>query len=425
MENKMKTQITQVNIGNARDAQRIFNKAAGNTVPVVLVPGNRWWCSLTYTVPSGVSCISQKFGADCDTVENGVMQLTEPGFHCGPAWTQVKYCVTKQSCTYDAPVKCCPTVDNVMVDCELTLVFQIGPEPQLVRDFVYKLGAVRFNEFLSGAVDEAMRQLVRGEKLENVLELRGSNQAGVRRVMESLNMKFQAFGVRFLRAAIKEVRLGAMLEKLMEETTNFRTKIKDIEKEHEVEMKKVSYGYEQKRAELDRDYDRRLQDIENDMTVALIDRKKLKIAAESKKEVNVTKAEERRSVELLKAQADLDVSTMQGKQTNEALLAKVYAKAESEKIAALRDCKVRIAESEAMVEVAKNKADALRTEALAEGKAAGPLKTVREWELQMAKLEVSEMMARKSKIVIAGENGDRLLSSWMDKDILGKISLRS
>merc|ERR1719427_2524365 len=262
------------------------------------------------TDPSGVSCISQRFGKDCDPVINGVMQLTDPGFHCAPAFTQVKYCVTKQSCTYDAPVKLCPTVDNVMVDCELTLVFQIGPEPQKVRDFVYKLGAVRFNEFLSGEVDEGMRQLVRGEKLENVLELRGSSQAGVRRVLESLNGKFKDFGVRFLRAAIKEVRLGNMLEKLMEETTNFRTKIKDIEKEHEVEMKKVSYDYEQKRAELDRDYDRRLQDIENDMTVALIDRKKVKIAAESKKEVNITKAEENRSVERLKAQADLDVSTL-------------------------------------------------------------------------------------------------------------------
>jgi len=420
----MKTSITQVNIGRPRDAQGIFNKSSGNDVPVVLVPGKRWICSCTYTVPSGVSCISQRFGKDCDPIINGVMQLTDPGFHCAPAFTQVKYCVTKQACTYEAPVKLCPTVDNVMVDCELTLVFQIGPEPQLVRDFVYKLGAVRFNEFLSGEIDEGVRQLVRGEKLENVLELRGSSQAGVRRVLETLNLKFNKFGVRFLRAAIKEVKLGKKLEKMMEETTNFRTKIKDIEKEHEVEMKQVRYDYEQKRAELDRDYDRRLQDIENDMTVALIDRKKMKISAESKKEVNITKAEENRSVERQKAQADLDVSTMQGKQTNEALLATVYAKSESEKIAAERDCKVRVAESEAMVQVAQNKAQALRTEATAEGNAAASLKTVREWELQMAKLEVSEMMARKSKIVIAGENGDRLLGSWMNQEILGDIQLK-
>jgi len=420
-----KTVITQRNIESPSEAQRIFNTTSSRSLPVVLVPANRWICSCYYTVPSGVSCITQRFGKDCDTEIKGVLQLTEPGLKCAPAFTQVKYCVTKQSCTYEAPVKSCPTVDNVMVDCELTLVFQIGPAPDRVRDFVYKLGAVRFNEFLSAAVDEAMRQLVRGEKLENVLELRGSSQAGVRRVMESLNAKFNTFGVRFLRAVIKEVRLGAMLEKLMEDTTNFRTKIKDIEKEHDVEMKKVNYNYEQCRAELDRDYDRRLQDIENDMNVALIDRKKLKIAAESKKEVAITKANENRSVERLKAQADLDVSTLQGKETNEALLAKVNSKAEAEKIAALRDRQVRIAESEAMVKVAEDNAEALRTEANAEGQAAASLKTVREWELEMAKLEVSELMARKSKIVISGENGDRLLGSWLPKSILGDISLKA
>jgi len=420
-----RTIVGQRNIDSPSDAQRVFNTASVMNLPIVLVPADRWWCSCYYTVPSGVSCITQRFGADCDDQVNGVRQLAEPGLQCAPSFTQVKYCVTKQACTYEAPVKSCPTIDNVMVDCELTLMFQIGPEPQKVRDFIYKLGAVRFNEFLSAAVDEAMRQLVRGEKLENVLELRGSGQAGVRRVMESLNGKFKAFGVSFTRAVINNVRLGSMLEKLMEDTTNFRTKIKDIEKEHDVEMKKVNYDYEQRRAELDRDYDRRLQDIENDMNVALIDRKKLKIAAESKKEVNITKANENRSVQRLKAQADLDVSTLQGKETNEALLAKVNSKAEAEKIAAERDCKVRIAESEAMVKVAEDNAEALRTEANAEGQAAASLKTVREWELQMAKLEVSELMARKSKVVISGANGDRLLASWLPKTILGDISLKA
>lgn len=419
-----KTQIVQRSIGFPTDAQTVFNQQSPGMVPVVLVPNNRWWCSCYYTVPSGVSVITQKFGKDCDPMLNGTRQLTDPGLKCAPAWTQVKYCVTKQSCTYEAPVKSCPTIDNVMVDCELTLVFQIGPEPEGVRDFVYKLGALRFNEFLSAAVDEAMRQLVRGEKLENVLELRGSSQAGVRRVMESLNEKFRPFGVKFLRAVIKEVRLGSKLEKLLEDTTNFKTKIRDIEKEHEVEMKKINYDYEQRRKELDRDYDRRLQDIDNDQGVALIDRQKLKVAALSKMEVAIVKAEEVRAVAKTKAEADLAVVTLQAQETNAALLAKVNSKAEAEKIAADRDAQVRIEESQALVEVAKDNAEALRTEAVAEGKAAASLKTVREWELGMAKMEVSEAMARRSKIVIAGDNGDRLLNSMLDKSILGEIALK-
>lgn len=419
-----KTQITQRNIGFPADAQTVFNSQTPGQVPVVLVPNNRWWCSCYYTVPSGVACITQRFGRDNDPEIEGVQQLTEPGLKCAPAWSQVKYCVTKQSCTYDAPVKSCPTIDNVMVDCELTLVFQIGPEPPKVRDFIYKLGALRFNEFLSAAVDEAMRQLVRGEKLENVLELRGSSQAGVRRVMESLNDKFRDFGVNFLRAVIKEVRLGQKLEDLLEKTTNFKTKIRDIEKEHEVEMKKISYDYEQKRAEMDRNYDRRLQDIEADMNVALIDREKLKVAAESKKEVNITKSEEQRAVAKQKADADLAVVTLQAQEANAALLAEVNAKSEAMKIEAKRENQVKIEEAVALVQVAKDNADALRTEATAEGKAAASLKTVREWELMMAKLEVTEALARRSKIVVSGDQGDKLLASMLDARILGDIQLK-
>jgi len=314
-------------------------------------------------------------------------------------------------------------IDNVMVDCELTLVFQIGPQPQKVRDFVYKLGALRFNEFLAAATDEAMRQLVRGEKLENVLELRGSAQAGVRRVMESLNHKFKAFGVTFLRAVIKDVKLGTELERLLEETTNFKTKIRDIEKEHEVEMKKILYEYEKRRAELDRDYDRRMQDLENDKNVALIDRQKLKIAALSKKEVNITKAEEDRAVAMQKANADLNVVTLQAQQQNEDLLSKINADCEARKIQAERDATVKIHESKELISAADDQAKALVTEASAEGEAAKQLKIVREWELQMAKLEVEEAMARRSKIVISGANGDRLLGSMLDDSILGDIKL--
>lgn len=356
---------------------------------------------------------------------NNVMQLTDPGLKCSPAWTQVKYCVTKQACTYEAPVKSCPTKDNVMVDCELTLVFQIGPDPEEVRKFVYKLGAPRFNEFLSAAIDESIRQLVRGQRMENVRELRGSSQAGIRTVMESLNKKFQPFGVTFTRAVIKDVRLGQKLENLLESTTNFRTKIRDCEKEHEVEMKKINYDYEQRRAELERRYELKIQDMENDQNVALIDRTKLRVAAESKREVNVVKAQEERAVALKQAQANLDVVTLQAQEQVAGLLGDVKARTEALKIASKRDAEVRIQESEALVDVAKKNAEALITEAKAEGNAAKQLKTVREWELQMAKLEVSEAMARKSRIVISGDVGDRLLESFCSKDILGDMTLKA
>merc|ERR1719216_850146 len=116
-----------------------------------------------------------------------------------------------------------------------------------------------------------------------------------------------------------------MLEGLLEKTTNFNTKIRDASKEHEVEMKKINYDYEKRRAELDRVYDRKIQDLENDMNVALIDRSKLKVAAESTKEVNTVKAQEDRAVSKKQAQANLDVVTLEAKKENASLLAEVQA----------------------------------------------------------------------------------------------------
>merc|ERR1712087_750870 len=119
-----------------------------------------------------------------------------PGIQmCKPFWNHVAYMVTQQSCTYNAPVKSCPTKDNVMVDCELTLVFAIGPDPVDVKNFVYNLGALKFNEFLAAECEEAIRQLIRVTALNDVYELRGSSSQHVQNVLKVLDDKFKEFGV--------------------------------------------------------------------------------------------------------------------------------------------------------------------------------------------------------------------------------------
>jgi hypothetical protein len=62
-------------------------------------------------------------------------------------------------------------------------------------------------------------------------------------------------------------------------------------------------------------------------------------------------------------------------------------------------------------------------EAEAEGLAADKLKIKREYELKMAKLEVLQAMAQNNKIVISGEQGDKLLNELLDNNIMGEIKL--
>jgi len=415
-----KTQLEQQNIGDPLDATRVFNEEHGDRIPLVLVPSNRTCCSCYYHIPSGVNTIVHICGDD--GYEDG---MAPPGIQmCKPFWNHVAYMVTQQSCTYNAPVKSCPTKDNVMVDCELTLVFAIGPDPVDVKNFVYNLGALKFNEFLAAECEEAIRQLIRVTPLSDVYELRGSSSQHVQNVLKVLDDKFKEFGVTFSKAAITDVVLNDELRRILQGTTEFRTKIRELDKEHEHNMKLITYDYQQKLSEKDRLYERRLQDIEADINVALVNRKKEIVNAESRREVAVTKQEELAAVTKKRAESQLSVAQAKAEQENAKLLATATSNSEAAKIKVDKETEVAIFESHELIKVAENKAMALKTEAKAEGSAAASLKVIREHNLEMAKLEVQEAIAKKAKIVISGDQGDALINSILDKELLtNSISL--
>merc|ERR1719411_711189 len=100
-------------------------------------------------------------------------------------------------------------------------------------------------------------------------------------LLNGLTEIFEPFGIIFKRAAITDVHIGKKLIKILQGTTEFTAKIKEAEKEHEHKMKLITYDHDQEMATKDRDYDRRIQDSQNDQKVALVDRKKQEVDAES------------------------------------------------------------------------------------------------------------------------------------------------
>merc|ERR1712129_616211 len=237
-------------------------------------------------------------------------------------------------------------------------------------------------------------------------------------------MGFKEFGVTFSKAAITDVVLNDELRRILQGTTEFRTKIRELDKEHEHNMKLITYDYQQKLSEKDRLYERRLQDIEADINVALVNRKKDIVNAESRREVAVTKQEELAAVSKKRAESQLSVAQAKAEQENAKLLATATSNSEAAKIKVDKETEVAIFESHELIKVAENKAMALKTEAKAEGSAAASLKVIREHNLEMAKLEVQEAIAKKAKIVISGDQGDALINSILDKELLtNSISL--
>merc|ERR1712241_1481969 len=158
--------------------------------------------------------------------------------------------------------------------------------------------------------------------------------------------------------------------------------------------------------------------IEADITVALVTRKKEIVNAESRREVAVTKQEEMAAVSKKRAESQLSVAQAKAEQENAKLLATATSNSEAAKIKVDKETEVAIFESQQLIKVAENKALALKTEAKAEGNAAASLKVIREHNLEMAKLEVQEAIAKKAKIVISGDQGDALINSILDKELL-------
>lgn len=414
-----KTHIIQQNIVAPSQANFVFNQENRASIPVVLVPEERSCFSCYYHIPTGAYTIVHNCGDDANPES-----FATPGLQlCKPYWNHVAYMVTQQSCTYNAPVKSCPTSDNVMVDTDLTLVFSIGPNPQDVKNFVYNLGALKFNEFLAAEAEESIRQLVRATPLAEVFELRGGSSIHIANVLKSLNTKFSPFGVTFSKAAITDVVLNDELRRILQGTTEFKTKVKELDKEHGHNMKLIQYDYQQKLSEKARLYERRLQDIDADINVKLVTREKEIVECESKREVATTKEQENAAVARKRAEAQFKVVSVSAKQQNEELLSKVKAEAESRRIRVDNETEVTVFEAQQQVKIAQNQAKALTTEAKAEGDASESLKIIREHNLQMAKLEVTEAIAQKTKLVISGDNGDLLISSILDKDVLGDIKL--
>ena len=77
-----------------------------------------------------------------------------------PGWCRVSHIVTRATVTYNAPTRNCPTADNVMVNVDLSLTFRIGPDADAAANFIYKLGAHRFDELIGAETEVAIRGLV-------------------------------------------------------------------------------------------------------------------------------------------------------------------------------------------------------------------------------------------------------------------------
>jgi hypothetical protein len=98
-----------------------------------------------------------------------------------------------------------------------------------VKNFVYRLGAGRFDELLYAEIDEGIRVFINGIWLSQVFDLKGEMAA---KMIKDLNQKFEFFGVIFENCNVTNVYVNQTLTQALEEKTKCKYMLANHIKEY-------------------------------------------------------------------------------------------------------------------------------------------------------------------------------------------------
>lgn len=393
------SRCVQKPVSSIQDAVSVFStKLDTGEIPLVLVPAHRQSWNLWVTIPTGIFCLRQIFGKDAGVADVGAA-FWPPGY-------RIAYIVTMQACTYNAPVRACPTQDNVRVHIDVVLTFAIRDPGK----FVYKLGAVHFDQLLAGAVDEGIRLLVRKQTHQTVRSLRG-NRADA--MLAHLTNKFSESGVSFSACTITSVTLPDSLERSLENTTEMDKAMKAAKRQQEYEVRQIEQAADMDLNQLTRQHEN-----------VIMQEQGKKQAAQNYHRKKLEKTTEELRVAMINAQQDAEVKKMQLtgvlERTHKSMqlernegVSIAEAKAESVRVTADNDFYKRQAEADAEREKMIGEAESIRLDAEAEKTASQHLTHKRRHLIDMREKDVIMKLAEKSKFNLIGGAGDTLVDAVM------------
>lgn len=392
------SRCVQVNLSHlTRDAISVLStKSAKGEIPLVLIPSKRWSWSLWMQVPEGCACLVQKFGKDIGE--------QAAGLHILPSWFRIAYIISTQYVSYDAPVLTCPTKDDVRVSVDVVLVFRI----ERAKDFIYRLGARNFDEFLSGTVDEAIRQLVRGVDVGSAFGLRGSRSE---HMLQLLNEKFEFAGVVFKDVKVTSVWLPDILFQYLELSTTMAKEMLRAKAENEYEMLQIKQSSQME-----------IETIQQTTHATLVTEAGNKRRAEIEFEQNHVKAEEEGRIAFIAAETSAEVMTFKINNKLECTakqleaervlsISKAEAKASAEKIAGELKAEEEEIRAGWMEKKMLCEAEAVRHLMVSEIVASKSLVAKRRHELLVQEKQIMGDIAQVGKFNLIGSPGDQIVNA--------------
>ncbi len=295
----------------------------------------------------------------------------------------------------------------VMVDIDLDIVFRIGPNVQNARNFVYHIGANRFNNLLSAESEENIRKLINTQTYDKVQEGRREISSNL---LSILNEKCNSYGVEIIEVKVPKLNLPIELQQQLERIAVLQTTIKDNVKIHESKLRTLKGDAEKEMESMRKLNARRVQEIIAERKRFEIEGKILEEKAKGESRIHEVEAMTKAEVALKKAQGEEHVMKVVARKEAEALLKKTKIECQKLKVEAERKAIIMVKESEAQLKVAEAQAKALVARAEAEGLCSDDLDEKRKYELEWARLKVLEKLASKGRRFITGELGESLLN---------------
>jgi len=396
------SKLVQREIGAAFKADREFAIGSKDRteIPIVLIPRKHFFPKFMLGVPSGPFVLYQKWNADQGILEPGLKRLWNP-------WYRISHIVTKSVISYNAPAKNCPTSDNIMVHVDLSLTFQIGPDEEAAKKFVYSLGAYRLDELLSAEAEEAIRGLVYSVTHDKVDDLREDFAQGM---LSTLNSKINCYGVRIINVKITDVVLPQQLQDRLESTTAFKTRLGEEEKNHENRVHVLQDEATKGLETILKSNARKIQMLKAEQSRYSLERREMEEKARGEAKIQEMKATYMAVIEKKSVAGNETVEVLNVQRNAEALIKNAELESLKIMIQAKQQAATMIVDSEALIDVAESKAGSMITSAKAEAGGAKALSEKRRYELEWSRLAVLKKIAGQGRRFITGKVGEELLS---------------
>lgn len=417
-------------------------------VAVTVIPKNSG-CAFYIAIPEGFHTMVSSFGKFLD--------IWQPGFHCVYPWVQVSAMVTKQYIVYDTPVKQCPTLDNVMVEIDVSVVFHIKDNEQDVFNFHYNMGPQKLDEMLMAFQQETVRSMARQKQYSNIYDLMDTEELKVPMAAEddgeagqieaeavlmpgqiagqqsfqmtplnakseddvneqlentkrSMNEKLGPHGVQIYSITITNIVLPIDFRNQMESATTFDSKNRCAAAEQEYNLLVIKDT--EKRAQTEQRLKEELMEMQSKNQQRLAQEAKLTALYVAGTEALVADIREKMNSDLRIVRTDSELKVAKLEKERDLELAEINAQTSAEVVRINTEIDAFIAQEKAHASavIAAAEAETLKLMSDAEAQAATKLVSRRDFEAKMAQLRIIQNIAHNEQISISGTNKDSVVA---------------